>query len=159
MKGVSGPLTTVMEYVELPLEKVSREELEVLAKKGAGWQMGNAKTMLAMMDRGKALPTSYRAPVGVWQFGKDLTLVALPSEVVVDYVYGIEKAIGPLNLWMAAYCNDYFGYVPSARVIKEGGYEMRGLFSGAGWFAADVEGVLVGKVRELAREAGRVGDE
>src|SRR5688572_27570738 len=72
LKGVSGPLTTVMDDVELPLERVSREELEALATKGAGWQMASAKTMLGMLDRGKGLPASYRAAVGVWQFGKDL---------------------------------------------------------------------------------------
>ena len=30
-------------------------------------------------------PDSYAYPVQVWQFGKDLNLVALGGEVVVDY--------------------------------------------------------------------------
>jgi hypothetical protein len=155
LKSISGPLTTVFDHVELPLLKVSREELEKLAAKSPGWQMGNARTMLAMLDRGKTLPTTYSAPVGVWQFGGDLTLVALSGEVVVDYVYAIEKAIGPLGLWVSAYCNDYFGYLPSARVIEEGGYENRGLFSGVGWFSKDAEPALINKVRELAEKAKR----
>ena len=155
LKAVSGALTTVFDYVDLPLKQVTRDELQKLAEKSPGWQMGNAKTMLGMLDRLKLLPMSYRAPVAVWQFGQDLTLVGLPSECVVDYVYGVEKAIGPLNLWPAAYCNDYFGYVPSARVIEEGGYETRGLFSGAGWFAPEAEAALIGKVKELAQKAKR----
>jgi hypothetical protein len=93
--------------------------------------------------------------VTVWQLG-ELTLVGLPGEVVVDYVTRLEKALGPNRLWVAAYCNDVFGYLPSARVLAEGGYETRGLYAGAaGFFDPKAEDVLVRKVRELAGKAGR----
>ena len=82
--------------------------------------------------------------------------MGLSGEVVVDYVPLLEKALGPNQLWLAAYCNDVFGYLPSARVLREGGYETRGLYSGgAGFFDPSAEEVLVRKVRELAKEAGR----
>jgi len=155
LKPVAGPLTTVLDSVDLPLRAATRDELQKLSENSPGWQKGNAKTMLAMLDRGKDLPTSYRAPVGVWQFGQDLSLLALPGEVVVDYVHAIETAIGQLNLWPAGYCNDYFGYLPSKRVIEEGGYETRGLNSGAGWFAPGAEDAMISKVRELAQKAKR----
>jgi hypothetical protein len=93
--------------------------------------------------------------VAVWQFGGDLTLVGLSGEVVVDYVPLVEQAIGPLQLWIAAYCNDVFGYFPSARVLKEGGYECRGLYTTEGFFAPTAQDVLVAKVRELAQRSGR----
>ena len=122
---------------------------------GPSWQSGNAKAMLAKLDRGEKLAATYEAPVGVWQFGTNLTLVALSGEVVVDYVQLLEQAIGPLLLWVAAYCNDVFGYFPSARVFKEGGYECRGLYTTQGFFAPEAQNVLVAKVRELARRAAR----
>jgi neutral ceramidase len=152
---ISGPLTTLFDYVDLPLKNVSREDLAKLAQKSPGWQMGNAKAMLATLDRNQKLPTTYHAPVAVIQFGKDLTMVAMSGEVVVDYVHEVEKAIGPLNLWPMGYCNDYFGYLPSQRVIQEGGYETRGLNSGLGWFSKGAEAAMVGKVKELAQRAGR----
>ena len=111
-----------------------------------------------MLNRGQTLPTTYRAPVALWQFGHDLTMVAMSGEVVVDYVHAVEKAIGPLNLWPMGYCNDYFGYLPSARLIQEGGYENRGLNSGLGWFSEGAEPAMVGKVKELATKAGRPVD-
>ena len=49
---------------------------------------------------------------------------------MVDYVPLLEKALGPNQLWIAAYCNDVFGYLPSAHVLAEGGYETRGLYAG-----------------------------
>ena len=71
-----------------------------------------ANQMLELLNRGEKLPTHYTCPIAVWQFGNDLTLVGLPGEVVVDYVALLEKALGPLNLWPLAYCNDVFGYRP-----------------------------------------------
>ena len=83
-------------------------------------------------------------------------MVGLPGEVVVDYVALLEKALGPNRLWLAAYSNDVFGYLPSARVLREGGYETRGLYAGGiGLFDPKAQDVLVAKVRELAKQAGR----
>jgi hypothetical protein len=112
--------------------------------------------MLALLEKGQKPPTSYRCPTTVWQLGQDLTLVGLSGEVVVDYVTRLEKALGPNNLWIAGYCNDVFGYLPSARVLGEGGYETRGLYAGAaGFFDPAAEDTLVQRVRDLARKAGR----
>jgi hypothetical protein len=75
---------------------------------------------------------------------------------VVDYVPLLEKALGPNQLWIAGYCNDVFAYLPSARVLAEGGYETRGLYAGgSGFFDAKAEEVVIRKVRELAGKAGR----
>ncbi|MBL9213053.1 MAG: hypothetical protein JNL92_21505 [Opitutaceae bacterium] len=158
LKPVGGPLRAAFAPAELPLQKApSRDELERTSAKSTSTSKWVADQMLARLKAGETLPTRYRAPVTVWQFGSDLTLVGLPGEVVVDYVGLIEETLGPLKLWLAAYCNDTFGYLPSARVLREGGYETRGLYHGGiGYFAPEVQGVLVGKVRELAEQAGRV---
>ena len=113
--------------------------------------------MLAKLDRGEKLPTSYSCPVAVWQFGKDLTLVGLSGEVVVDYVPLLERSLGPNKLWLAAYCNEVYGYLPSARLLREGGYETRGIYAGGmdRRFAAEAQDVLVEKVYELAKRVGR----
>jgi hypothetical protein len=85
-----------------------------------------------------------------------LTLVALSGEVVVDYVKALEDALGPNRLWVAAYSHDVYGYLPSPRTLREGGYETRGLYHGGiGLFAPEAEGALVAKVKELAAAAGR----
>jgi hypothetical protein len=112
--------------------------------------------MLQSLEKGQKLPTHYRAPIAVWQFGSDLTLVALSGEAVVDYVQLIERAIGPAQLWLSAYNNDVFGYLPSARVLEEGGYETRGVVHGGpGFFSAAAQDIVVATVKELAATAGR----
>jgi neutral ceramidase len=157
LKPVNGPLRAAKERVALPLQKApTQPELEQTSAKAGSTQKWVADQMLARLKAGETLPTNYGAPVTVWQFGSDLTLVGLPGEVVVDYVRAIEETLGPLKLWLSAYCDDTFGYVPSARVIREGGYETRGLYHGGiGYFAPEVQDVLVGKVKELAARTGR----
>jgi hypothetical protein len=72
--------------------------------------------------------------------------VALGSEVVVDYSLRLKRELGgDAAVWVAGYSNDYTGYIPSLRVLKEGGYEAQ-----AGW-ADTVEERIVGKVHELYR--------
>ena len=157
MQPIRGPLQTAFGMVELPLqEPPARAELEKQRTRRGSVQAFTANQMLAMLDRGEKLPTHYSCPVAVWQFGGDLTLVGLSGEVVVDYVAFLEKALGPLHLWPVAYCNDVFGYLPSARVLGEGGYETRGLYAGStGLFAPAAQDILVAKVRELAVQVGR----
>ena len=159
MTSVNGPLTCIFDVAELPLETFTRSEIEDMAAGGPSWRSGNARQMLDQLDQHGSLPAHYATPVSVWQFGRDLTLVGLPGEVVVDYVPLIEQAIGPLNLWIAAYCHDVCGYLPSTKTLREGGYECRGLYTSPGFFAPEVETVLVDKVRELAESAGRELDE
>jgi hypothetical protein len=158
LQPVRGPLTVMFDRADLPLATPpTRAELEKQAKQ-KGPQTWLAKFMLNSLDRGEKLRTDYPCPVAVWQFGKDLTLVGLSGEVVVDYVALLEKALGPNRLWLSAYCNDVFGYLPSARVLTEGGYETRGLYAGGiGLFDPRAQDVLVAKVRELAHKAGRTG--
>jgi hypothetical protein len=156
LQPVRGPLTTAFDKVALPLQAPPRAELEKQAAGKNSLQASMAKRMLAILDRGEKLPTHYDAPLAVWQFGNDLTLVALSGEVVVDYALMLEKELGPGNLWLAAYSNDVYGYLPSARVLKEGGYETRGLYSGGiGLFDAKAQDVLVAKVCEMAKKVGR----
>jgi neutral ceramidase len=155
--AVRGLLKTASAEVSLPLAPPkSREELEKLAAGKSGSMPWVAQQTLERLNRGEKLPANFSCPIAVWQFGDDLTLVALSGEVVSDYVRMIEDELGATRLWIAAYSNDVYGYLPSARVLREGGYETRGLiYGGIGLFAPDAEVALVSKVKELAKEVGR----
>jgi hypothetical protein len=157
LRPVKGPLQIAFDRAALPLQaSLSREEVQKLAADKRNAKAFAAGQLLALFDKGEKLPTHYPCPLTVWQLGSDLTLVGLAGEVVVDYVTFLEKALGPNQLWVAAYCNDVFGYLPSRRVLTEGGYETRGLYSGsAGYFDPAAEQVVVQKVRDLAQKAGR----
>lgn len=157
LRPVRGPLRIAFDRANVPLQTaLSHDQLKALAADKRNAKAFAAAQLLALVDKGEKVPTHYSCPLTVWQFGDDLTLVGLSGEVVVDYVTLLEKEIGPNQLWVAGYCNDVFGYLPSARVLSEGGYETRGLYSGgAGFFAPNAQEVVVQSVRELAKKAGR----
>jgi hypothetical protein len=123
--------------------------------KGPGYLRYNATRMLDSLANNRPLLTEYRAPVAVWQFGQDLTLVGLAGEVVSEFVPLLHTAIGHRRLWVAGYCNDDFGYIPTAKILAEGGYETRCLIPDPGFFAPQAQDVLVEKVHQLAAAAGR----
>lgn len=154
LSPVSGPLKTALAEVELPLlPPPDREKLESMAR-GPSHLSETAKRMIETLQRGESPPSHYKAPIAVWQFGNDLTLVAISGEVVSDFVPLIENEIGHVRLWIAGYCNEVFGYLPSAKVIREGGYETRGVGT-LGFFAPEAEKVVVETVRKLSEQVGR----
>jgi hypothetical protein len=61
--------------------------------------------------------------VQAWQLGDGPTLAALGGEVVVDYALRLKNELGPDRTWVMGYANDVMAYIPSLRVLKEGGYE------------------------------------
>lgn len=96
--------------------------------------------------------TSLSCPVQVIQFGDGLTMIGLSGETVVDYALRLRKEYPERMLWIAGYCNDIFGYLPSDRVLAEGGYEgggamfYRGLH---GPFKPGVENRVINTVKRL----------
>jgi hypothetical protein len=78
--------------------------------------------MIGKIERGEEIAQKYPYyPVQTWKLGNQ-TLVALGGEVVVDYAHRIREKWGN-ELFIAAYANDVMAYIPSERVLNEGGYE------------------------------------
>ena len=120
----------------------------------------HAALMKAAVDREGRLPRVQPDPVQVWEFGSPsgtnsgagLTLVALGGEVVVDYALRLAREYPQRRMWVAGYSNDVFAYVPSLRVLKEGGYEGGDAmiyYGRPGPFADSVEESIIRKVRQL----------
>lgn len=90
---------------------------------------------------------SYEYPIQAVSFGRDLTLIAMGGEVTIDYSHRFKRELqekGGPAIWVAGYSNDYNGYVPSQRVLLEGGYEA----ASRPWQAV-LEERIATKVREL----------
>jgi len=156
---VRPPLRTAFQVVPLPIAPPAPpEKLEAMAKSSASWERYIGTRHLALLKRGQKPATSFPMPIALWHFGGDLAVVGLSGEPVNDYVHLIENAIGPTRLWVAGYCHDVFGYVPSARILAEGGYESRGIDRGdaVGQFTPAAQDAVIAAVTTMARETGRV---
>ncbi len=126
MVQLDGPPNCQFRVVSLPFDTLpTREELKRLASsKEAGAY--NASTLLEKLDRGEALQSTLEYPVQTWSFGDKLCMVFLGGEVVVDYALRLKSELDASKLWISSYTNDVPCYIPSERILREGGYEATG---------------------------------
>lgn len=155
MTEISGSFAA--SYAEIPLAFApirSREQWQAEAAGKNYILKTRAAKYLKLLDAGEKIPEQYaNYPVQVWKLG-DLLWIALGGECVVDYSHRLKKELGVNRpVWVTAYANDVMAYIPSERVLKEGGYEgdtsMQAYGMPAKW-AAGLEAKIVGKVKELA---------
>jgi hypothetical protein len=127
---LAGPMRPIEKgvataYEEIPLAFAAIPDREQIEKDthDANFHIANrARHLLEVIAaRGRLEPT-YPYPVEVWKLD-DLTWIFLGGEVVVDYSLRIKPNLGSSRTWVSAYCNDVMAYIPSRRVLKEGGYE------------------------------------
>ncbi len=155
MAPLTGPLHTAFATVDVPFRTPpTRAELQARLQDRNVFVRLHARRLLEELDRKGALPTTYPYPVQVWRFGRGLTFVALGGEVVVDYSLRLKQEHGFDHTWVAGYSNDVLAYIPSRRVLMEGGYEGGDsmiYFGRPAPFGAAVEEIIVEKVADLVR--------
>jgi putative membrane-bound dehydrogenase-like protein len=120
---VTGPLRIGSLATELPLAALPTEAewAERGQRKDAvGY---HARVQLERLKQGQKLPTAVPYAVQTWRFGDSLAMAFLPGEVVVDYSLRLKAELDGLRVWLNAYSNDSPAYIPSERILKEGGYE------------------------------------
>jgi hypothetical protein len=124
MQDVHGELATSYREVDLAFAKLpDRTQIDVDAMSTNLYVAARANLLLAQLDRGEALSTTYPYPVGLWRIGDNLQWIMLGGEVVVDYAVRLKTASSDRTTWIAGYSNDVMAYIPSRRVLLEGGYE------------------------------------
>jgi len=124
MKPLTGPIRAVMGETELKLnEGLSLKELQEKLPNLSGMEKREIEHQIRQYKTLGSLPDKVKYPVQVWRFGKDFILVALTGETVVDYSLKFKGLYGWNDTWVFGYNNDLLSYVPSERVLKEGGYE------------------------------------
>jgi len=144
--------TVMLDFAEPP----SREQLELKAKSTNRYERRHAEVLLEELEKNGKIRRSYPYLVQVVRFGSDLTMAALAGEVVVDYSLRLKSELPGRAVWVAGYSNDVFGYIPSVRVLTEGGYEAGDAMRYTdlpGPFAPSVEERIIAKVHELANKA------
>ncbi len=118
LQPVSGPIVASLANIDLPLNPPPTRE-ELIAADDGNY---NAKFQLEKLDRGEKLLTALDYPVQVWSFGDSLEMVFLAGEVCVDYALRLGNELDASRLWVHGYANDFCAYIPSERLLKEGGY-------------------------------------
>ncbi|MBC8351026.1 MAG: neutral/alkaline non-lysosomal ceramidase N-terminal domain-containing protein [Planctomycetes bacterium] len=121
---LSDGLTTKYTEVDLALgELPTKEQIETDTKSTNRYVVARAKMLLEEIADGRPLSPTYPYPVQTWRIGSDIQFVTLGGEVVVDYAVRLKAELSGTKTWVAGYANDVMAYIPSRRVLTEGGYE------------------------------------
>lgn len=124
MPPLDAELSTSFREIAIPFAPLpTREDLLTQTKSSNKYEAQRARILLARIDAGKPLSPTYPYPVQCWHLGRDIRLLALGGEVVVDYALRLKTELGRERTWIAGYTNDVMAYIPSRRVLAEGGYE------------------------------------
>jgi neutral ceramidase len=125
LEPLASRLQTQFESVPLELgTPPTREELRALvtSKKAPAYYKRWATRLLKQADAGRSFERTYPYPIQVWRLGGKQLWIALGGEVVVDYNLRFKGSHGG-DIWVTSYANDVMAYIPSVRVLHEGGYE------------------------------------
>lgn len=122
MRPLRSRLSTAYSEVELKLNTPpNREELSLMVSEFSGGQKRWATFLLNKINDGESLRTSYPYPVQIWMLGEQ-PIVSLGGELVVDYAIEIKRIFGQ-HTFVMGYANDVMSYIPTVRILREGGYE------------------------------------
>jgi len=154
MQPIAEPLQAVYDEIPLAFDKLpAQEQLETDSRSNNFYIASRAKHLLKKIQIKGKLDSTYRYPILIWGLG-ELSWVFLGGEVVVDYSLRLKRNLGSSRTWVSAYCNDVMAYIPSLRVLKEGGYEgaTSMIYYGqpATW-RADIEETIVKAVADRIR--------
>ena len=157
LTAIEPKLQTSYAEIELPFAKLPTEdELKELTQHSNKYEVMRAKMLLEDLAAGQPLEASYPYPVQVWRLGDDIQWLFLGGEVVVDYALRLKGELSGTKTWVAGYTNDVMAYIPSRRVLLEGGYEGGGAMVYYGLpspWSADVETKIVAEVQRQAQSA------
>jgi hypothetical protein len=156
LRPVRPAIRSGYEEVKLELARRDRAVFEQEAKGNDRFRKRRAEAVLAALDAGRQV-WQVPVPVQVVGFGENLAMVALGGEVVVDYALRLKREFPQTDLIVAGYTNEVMCYIPSRRVLGEGGYEAVDsmiYYGQAGPFAASVEEALIAACHRLLVKVG-----
>ena len=116
------------------------------------YRKASIKKLLSEMKEGKVknyLPYY----ISVFRFDDKTCIIALECEVVSDIGKNIKKILDNEDVIVLGYSNSSVCYIPTEKIIREGGYESESFKTArlAGPFVPEIEDIIIGKAVLMAK--------
>jgi neutral ceramidase len=121
MQPLEPRLTTRIKTIPLEYGALPEPAALAAAAKNQTNYRGRWAARMLKLQADDDVPKTYPYPIQCWRVG-DLLWLTMGGEVVVDFSLKFKKQYGP-RTWVTSYCNDVMAYIPTFRVLQEGGYE------------------------------------
>lgn len=156
MTPVAGSLKSVYREIDLAFAHIpTAEEIQKDMKSSDVYIARRAMTLEKVMARDGKLSPTYPYPIQMWGIGDHVKMTFLGGEVVVDYAVRLKAELPGRSNWISGYSNDVMGYIPSGRVLMEGGYEGESsmiYYGQPSKWAPGIEENIVSTVQEISKE-------
>ena len=147
-----GRIRSGFQLTELPYQPFGQNDFEADLKSPNKYVVGRARNMLkAIEDR--TIPRMLPYPIQVLKLGQ-MSMVTLGGEVVVNYCLRLRRETGNAKLMVLGYSNDVMCYIPTRKIIEEGGYEGKDSFVYYGQpapISVDAEDLIVERAKALLK--------
>lgn len=153
---VDGKIRASLVTRRIPLRARTRESIEAERKDANVFHRRRAEWVLARMAKGEKVD-AVPYPAQALRIGDDFVLVAMGGEVVVDYGLNIKRSLPGKRVIVAGYSNDVMCYIPTLRILREGGYEADDsmiYYGQIGPFTENVETQVMGTVNAALKNVG-----
>jgi hypothetical protein len=155
---VHGPLNAAAGVATLRFQKPpTLAEYEAMLPGRSAQYLREVQHQIDLLKAGKPQISEYPYSMQVWRFGSGQTFIIMSSEVVIDYQIKFKQKYGVDSTWVLAYANEHIAYIPSRRVLEEGGYEGTLGMLECGFpspFTDDIESSITRTVEQLWDQAG-----
>jgi neutral ceramidase len=156
LQPVNSPIRTSYRVIDLDFKPLDIDyyKKEILSEDKYTQKRG--RLMLEAYSKGWNL-SKIQYPIQAIRFNDDLTIIGMGGEVVADYSLLIKKEYSKVNLFIAGYSNEVMCYIPTVRILKEGGYEPNSsmIYKGLpGPLAVNVEEKVTSAVRMVLKDVG-----
>ncbi|NUQ02057.1 MAG: hypothetical protein HUU35_19590, partial [Armatimonadetes bacterium] len=136
---------------ELPLEKQpTLADMQAMAASDDAFNKAFAIWTLARCPDGH-VPTTLPYEAQLFTLGNEVSVLALPGEVVSELGYAARQTV-PRPTLFSGYSNGLPCYVPNARIRRQGGYEAglrsNEFFGLPGWLAQESELAILAAVEQ-----------
>lgn len=137
---------------ELPYQPFGQNDFEADLKSTNKYVVGRAKNMLKAIET-RTIPRTLPYPIQVLKLGQ-MSMVTLGGEVVVSYCLRLRKETGNTKLMVLGYSNDVMCYIPTRKIVEEGGYEGKDSFVYYGQpapISVDAEELIIDRAKALLK--------
>jgi neutral ceramidase len=153
LRPVSGEVRHAYRELDLAFEpQPDRAALEADAKNNDPFIRRRAEMFLKKLEAGQPLPAGVSLPMSVVRIGDDLSFLSMAGEVVVDYSRAFKRLHAAAHPWTIGYAYEVPCYIPTIRILKEGGYEAQSSLIYYGYygpFKTDIEPRIFEAMGEL----------
>lgn len=160
MQQIDHPPVMARWVLELPIVMPTRDDLARQMEQSQGEVfLGRLyRNLLAQADRGE-LASHVLYPLQLIRFGSQLNIAGFGGETVVAYSLHAKQQLGWDATMALGYCDWLTPYIPSAQVLREGGYEADSLpeYGYAGTISPDLEPMIYEALANMVAETMHLG--